>query len=178
MLDVYITKNKNVHEKVKILIARRICACFEIDTTENGKPYIEGNPLYFSLSHSGNKAVIAISDAPVGIDLEAVKKRNFDIILSRFTEREREEAKNDKVLFYKNWVAKEAFIKMCGGTLARYLKRLEFCGGNMFYNGKKQAVIISEFDIKNAGICAICGGQPFFAHNIKRFKLLKGEKLL
>ena len=33
--------------------------------TENGKPYIDGNPLYFSLSHSGKHGVIAVCDKPV-----------------------------------------------------------------------------------------------------------------
>ena len=36
----------------------------------NGKPYAEGNPFYFSLSHSGDYAVCAISDSPVGVDIE------------------------------------------------------------------------------------------------------------
>ncbi len=39
-------------------------------TEDNGKPYIENNPFYFSLSHSGNLAACVISDSPVGIDIE------------------------------------------------------------------------------------------------------------
>ena len=37
---------------------------------KNGKPYIEGDPFYFSLAHSGDYAVCAISDSPVGVDIE------------------------------------------------------------------------------------------------------------
>ncbi|MBQ6702106.1 MAG: hypothetical protein IJN17_04040 [Clostridia bacterium] len=37
---------------------------------KNGKPYVEDEPFYFSLSHSGDYAVCAISDAPIGVDIE------------------------------------------------------------------------------------------------------------
>ena len=40
---------------------------------EKGKPYIEGNPLYISISHSGDFAAIAIESKPVGIDVEVIK---------------------------------------------------------------------------------------------------------
>lgn len=37
---------------------------------KNGKPYVTDNIFYFSLSHSGDYAVCAISDTPVGVDIE------------------------------------------------------------------------------------------------------------
>ncbi len=43
-------------------------------TEKNGKPYAEGNPFYFSLSHSGDYAVCAISNSPVGVDIEKEKE--------------------------------------------------------------------------------------------------------
>lgn len=39
-------------------------------TDPKGKPYFEGNPFFISLSHSGDYAVCAISDSPVGVDIE------------------------------------------------------------------------------------------------------------
>ncbi|MBE6718409.1 MAG: hypothetical protein E7574_04045 [Ruminococcaceae bacterium] len=54
-------------------------------TMENGKPYIEGNPFYFSLSHSGDYAVCAISDTPVGIDIELDKELST-LVKKRFAE--------------------------------------------------------------------------------------------
>lgn len=135
MLDIYLTENVSVHEKLKSVIERRLGSAVEIKRTESGKPFIEGNPLYFSLSHSAGSAMLALCDRPVGIDLEAVGRRHgFLHILSRFTERERGQI-NRREDFLSNWVSKEAYIKMTGGTLARDLKKLEYYGGALYCDG-------------------------------------------
>ncbi len=41
---------------------------------EKGKPRVLDDIFYFSLSHSGNFAVCAISETPVGVDIEEDKK--------------------------------------------------------------------------------------------------------
>ena len=45
----------------------------DIVTAENGKPYIKGNPVYFSISHCDGLAVSVLSTAPVGVDCESVR---------------------------------------------------------------------------------------------------------
>ncbi len=177
MLEVYLTENESVHEKAKILIARHICGSFEVKTTENGKPYIEGNPLYFSVSHSRTVAVIALSDSPVGVDTEIFTNRKFESVLNRFTTSEKVEINGDFTAFLKNWTVKEAFIKMNGGTLATDLKKLEFVDGKLYCDGKLQCSAISVLSLKNRGICSICGGVPILESDLKRFRLRKGEAL-
>ena len=39
----------------------------------NGKPYLEGAPFCFNLSHSGDYVVCALSDREVGVDIEKVR---------------------------------------------------------------------------------------------------------
>lgn len=154
MLEIYHTESEGVHEKLRAILERRLGKNYEIKRTENGKPYISGNPLYFSLSHSADGAMIAVCDKPVGIDFESTKlKRNYAHILARFTERERRFMQSD-CDFLKNWVSKEAFVKMTGGTLARDLKRLEFYGGCLFFDGQK----VNGLKIGNVpdGIYAVC----------------------
>ena len=51
------------------------CTDFDYDslnfkTADNGKPYVEGHPFYFNISHSNEYAVCVISDTPVGVDIE------------------------------------------------------------------------------------------------------------
>ena len=46
----------------------------DIVTAENGKPYIKGNPVYFSISHCDGLAVSVLSTAPVGVDCESVRR--------------------------------------------------------------------------------------------------------
>ncbi len=117
--------------ELKSVIAPNICGNFNILRTPNGKPYIDGDPVYFSLSHSKNVTVIAISDEHVGVDLEFTGRKKYSAILSRFTARERAEITNETD-FLHAWVAKESFIKTVGGTLAHDLKRLEYYGGKIY----------------------------------------------
>ena len=144
--------------ELKSVIAPHICGNFNILRTPNGKPYIDGDPLYFSLSHSKNVTVIAISDEPVGVDLEFTGRKKYSATLSRFTARERAKI-TDETDFLHAWVAKESFIKLIGGTLAHDLKRLEYYGGKIYCDGKPQPCKIRFEYPENGGICAICTGQ-------------------
>lgn len=45
----------------------------EILRTSEGKPYFAGHEAEFSISHSGPWAVCAISEGPVGVDIERIR---------------------------------------------------------------------------------------------------------
>ena len=184
MLELYWTANCDLHRKVEILLSRKLSP-FTIRRTPNGKPYIEGNPLYFSVSHSYNHAVIALCDKPVGIDLEYYDKngrlKKYSSVLKRFTEREKQEIGDSFAAFFINWVIKEAYIKMTGGTLAKDLKKLEYVSRKLYYDGKEVTcgfVTVAEIP---AGIYAVCAEgyseDELFNTRIKLFRLRKGEKI-
>lgn len=124
--------------------------------TKNGKPYINA-PLFFSLAHSGRRAVIAVCDKPVGVDLELYKKKSRYAVSSRFSLRERGEIKSERD-FLKHWTVREAFVKAIGGTLFSYLKGLEFFGGDLYLDGRKQDVKI-RFYYFSFGVAALCCGD-------------------
>lgn len=133
MFKLFTTKNERIYEKLK-----DICKTdSKILRTENGKPYFKDCPLLFSVSHSQDLALIAVCESRVGVDMELIRKRDFDAVLKRFSEREQEEIGGDTLKFLRNWTVKEAFIKMLGGTLAEDLKRLEYVGGELFLDGIK-----------------------------------------
>ena len=45
-----------------------------IETDDNGKPFLANHPeWHFSLSHSGDFAVCALDDAPIGVDIEQIR---------------------------------------------------------------------------------------------------------
>lgn len=82
---------------------------YELKRTELGKPYIEGEPVHFNLSHSGGVAVLAVSDGPVGVDVEPMRdirpeviKRYMGIELSEPEER------------LWAWLRRESYGKMTG----------------------------------------------------------------
>ena len=150
MIKLYKTKNERVHEKLESLLP----AHHEIKRTENGKPYTDG--ICFSLTHTGGSALFALSDLPVGIDAEEIKKRNFSSVLKRFSARERAEIGENSVEFLRHWVVKEAYIKMVGGTLAHDLKNLEYFGGALYSNGIKTCcnILCSSLDDLIYCVCA------------------------
>ncbi len=90
---------------------------------EFGKPYLSGfHDIYFSISHSGQYAACAVSDTPIGIDIQKLSRYN-----QRLAERICSKAElcqlaadNDKAsLFTKLWTQKEAYVKMLGSGIAR-----------------------------------------------------------
>ena len=92
---------------------------------EGAKPRLEPpSPLRFSLSHSGDVALVAAaSEREVGVDVEAVRTRaDVDALARRAllgSERAAVEEAHDRMLaFHRHWVAKEAFVKATGRGLA------------------------------------------------------------
>ncbi len=93
-------------------------------TGENGKPYIENVDVCFSISHSSDIAVCAISDKPVGIDIERIRGINTDIAKKHFTTDEQEYVFEKKCFskqrFFEIWTRKEAYAKMIGKGVAYF----------------------------------------------------------
>ena len=95
----------------------------DIKKAENGKPYIEGG-LQFNLSHAGDYAACAVSEEPVGIDIEYIKVKDLvspDRILHP------EEAQvlgfvsnpnEKKKYFFECWTMKESYLKNLGVGLS------------------------------------------------------------
>lgn len=85
---------------------------------KNGRPYAVGLDIYFSLSHSGTLAVCAISDTPVGIDVEQIHKTHLKVARRCFTEQEQYYVFGKKgrpqIKFYEIWTKKEAYVKLMG----------------------------------------------------------------
>ena len=89
--------------------------------TENEKPFFQNFPqISFSLSHSGDYALCALSDCPVGCDIEAIRplavppgerffcRDEWELIRKQPTKEERES------LFFRYWVLKESYMKCTG----------------------------------------------------------------
>lgn len=180
MIELYRTRNRNLRQKVEILLKRILCRDVAIERTAAGKPFIAGNPVYFSLSHCKDKAIIALSDRPVGVDLELFdRRRDFTHILARFSERERAEIGQSAAAFYAHWTVREAYIKMCGGTLSHDLKKLEYYENGLYYDGLRQDCGIALRSDFEAGVVALCAEDfreaQLRAAACRRFRLRKDE---
>lgn len=85
-----------------------------------GKPYFRENPDFaFSLSHAEEWAVLAVSDVPLGIDLEKTGKGGAPVVARFFHEQEKKffdtlpESQQEDA-FCKLWVLKESVVKALG----------------------------------------------------------------
>ncbi len=98
-----------------------------------GKPRIEqpSGPLGFNLSHSGGYCALALGNyTRLGVDIEQVRATVGDIAKNVFSSREaaryaRFPAADQMRVFFRAWVAKEAYLKATGAGLAGGLKSLE-----------------------------------------------------
>lgn len=111
---------------MKVMLAKHLktrARQITFKVTEYGKPYLEGNPLYFNISHSGQWVVGAISDCLVGVDVEEIKQADLGIAKRFFTEVEYSSlvqinnGEKQNEAFYKLWSGKESYIKMIGKGL-------------------------------------------------------------
>ena len=113
----------------------------KIEKSPGGKPYFaDRQGLFLSLSHSGEYAVCAVSDVPVGVDIQEYRKvkRNMlkrllcpgeQIVLAERADTS-ERAKDgflsaeETVDFFRFWTAKEACVKCTGAGLSKDFREL------------------------------------------------------
>ena len=101
------------------LLLRRVCGV-EDDSRlaygENGKPCLKDGGVRFSISHSGDYAVLATSDCEVGVDIEKLAPYSASVAKRCFTAHElewlRREDSDDA--FFRLWTAKESVMKGAG----------------------------------------------------------------
>lgn len=99
----------------------RPAASFNLARTEAGKPYTENGP-EFNLSHSGEFLACAVSDRPIGIDIEAVRPLKIEIARRVCTPSELDyiapATEGAHLRFLQVWTAKEAYFKALGTGIA------------------------------------------------------------
>lgn len=98
-----------------------------------GKPYLSNASLFFNISHSKDRLLVAVSDFDqIGVDIERIKTRNNLLGLAKrcFSVDELSfwsdlSADEQVQVFYQLWVRKEAFVKAVGRGIALGLDRCE-----------------------------------------------------
>ncbi len=108
---------------LKVLLAEYISLPVDsmiLDIDPNKKPYLSSHPtVFFNVSHSGDYALIGISNHPIGIDIEFVNESfNYKEILPNiFNSVEIDDINQSKkkhTTFFQYWTRKEAIVKAIG----------------------------------------------------------------
>ena len=85
---------------------------------KNGKPQAENLPFHFNVSHSGAWVACAVSEVPIGIDLEVVRERDLAVARRICSPDEMAyifDSEQDRLYrFLQVWTAKEAYVKLTG----------------------------------------------------------------
>ncbi len=119
----------------------------------HGKPYFENLPdFHFNISHSGNIQLIAISNRPIGVDVQRLKSVNLNVA-KRFCEDEYgyiTECDSDYRLI-EIWTKKEAYLKYLGDGLHKGLNS---------FSVFKTDTPIKTFK-KDDYIISVCGTEDF-----------------
>ena len=149
------------------LLLQKVLALYHMQDSqvfvgERGKPKIEG--LEFNLSHSGNMVVCAVSEKPVGCDVEELRKAPKGVVaryysdveqayLSRFSADEYDRE------FFRLWTMKESYVKMTGEGLRvpfeAYEIAMEDVGSIVVRDGKIQNCYLSTMELEGH-IMSIC----------------------
>lgn len=117
-------------------LLHKIKAPFPLQYTygEGGKPYFLNYPLFFSLSHSGEYVLCAVSEREIGADIQKMSMRRKaakaaeERLARRFFSKQEVQllsgcssCEEKRQLFYELWACKEAFGKLTGLGISRTL---------------------------------------------------------
>jgi phosphopantetheinyl transferase len=126
----------------------------EIIKGEHGKPYIKGNPFYYSISHCKGLVIMAVSDNEVGVDCELIREHNLRALERVASEKERlkiEYSEDRMVEFFRLWTMKESYVKLIGTGIGYPLKNIDTTGDCLVVDGAKKLYpcyfIYNEFAI-------------------------------
>ena len=143
-----------------------------------GKPYIRHVPWHYNLSHSGDYAALAVSDVPVGIDIQQMRPyrdsgrahgRSMPLSGSDAAGVGRNMAagqlfRDGESLFYTLWCRKEAYGKLLGTGLTEKVLKCNMLGDmdvRLYENGELpgyRICVCSGYDPSGIRGCEHGGG--------------------
>jgi phosphopantetheine--protein transferase-like protein len=134
---------------------------FELQYSENGKPELINCKAHFNLSHSKSGIVVAVNDAPIGVDVQEIVPYNESVMKRVFTPNEINmvlKSSNKDRTFTRLWTLKESALKYDAKSLIN-LSDYEFDSEDKHF--KKYGKNFSTFEIKNL-IVTVCADKDFF----------------
>lgn len=137
-----INRYKNIEDKKLSAISYLLCIyalydCFSlknpvIETDEKGKPFLPDYPnIHFNVSHCKAGCVCAVSERPIGIDIQNYVDYSHDVAVMVCSRRELEyigKSNNKSSAFTKIWAMKESYLKMRGDGICVDLKEIDVFG--------------------------------------------------
>jgi 4'-phosphopantetheinyl transferase len=84
----------------------------------HGRPRLPGGELHLSVTHSGDCAAVAVTEAgPVGVDVEALRAFDHERLLDEVLAPQERAAVTSTEAFFQIWTRKESVLKATGAGL-------------------------------------------------------------
>jgi 4'-phosphopantetheinyl transferase len=173
-IRAYVRADDRLRSLAAGLLLERALGNREILYGEYGKPYVDGGP-YFSVSHSGDYAILAVDDEPVGVDIEQWSDVDY-VALSRVSfhkdECERVECEPSARTFFDIWTLKESYIKLLGTGFSEdmtgFCVNVEGCDARV--DADKNVSLRLYDDLKGYSV-ALCLTHPRWPGMIRKLRL-------
>lgn len=89
---------------------------------KDGKLYLANSKIYLNIAHGGNYVIAGISNYPIGVDVENIKREKryrqiVDLVFNPQEKRKFRRSFRKKRFFYRAWTTKESYVKCIGKGL-------------------------------------------------------------
>ena len=154
-----------------------------ISEYDNGKPYLEGIPIYFNISHSGDMVAVALAPKEVGCDVEYKSKNAMNVAEHFFAEDEvaflnkTEDEARQELEFTKLWTMKESVVKCTGEGIRRPFDDFSLvdCAGKrvsrIILPGRSDILHVREYESKNGYCFSVCSVYEDIEDKIRYVRL-------
>lgn len=120
---------------------------FELRYGRYGKPYLEWYPkIHFNISHCRHGCIVAVSDRPIGVDIQEIRSFSWKVAEQVCCEEELHLLKNssDRAKeFTRIWTMKESFVKMTGVGMQMEMKHVNVLHKREIVTIQRREVFIS-----------------------------------
>ena len=154
-----------------------------ISHSPSGKPFFEGLPVCFNISHSKDRVAVALSPKEVGCDVECksdgalkIAKRFFTADERAFLERIGEEAEVQHQ-FKRIWTLKESVVKCCGDGIRRSFDDFSLVDKEgrrksiVSLSGQEDIYHVKEYACEDIYCYSVCSLHDDFEDSIRRVRL-------
>lgn len=159
-----INKAVNKHDKLRLIVSSLLLRyafgdrANEIVVDRNGKPLLIDGPC-FSISHSGNCVILAVSNSLVGADIQLHRKVDFTVA-DRFLHSDEKsllccnDGEKQEKTFYRLWTGKESISKAIGIGLNKTAKSYSLapCNDGIYKIGET-LYLLRWFEDENYTLC-------------------------
>lgn len=160
-IDLFLASTKtNYHDILQNYAKEKGLDIGEIKRTDKGKPYLENNSFFFSISHSGDFLICAIADFEIGIDLQIHRKCNYKKISSRYYHEAERKYCQDRIKFFDVFSYKESYVKCIGIGITKDFNQFSVIKDNKLVASLGSYHFIKIPLLPNYS-CCICGTRSF-----------------